>query len=92
MTKKNAVFRDVTPLSDVLEERIASIIKAERISELGTALAVGFLRSVLQLIVTANVVPSSPILVHSDDGGDNFLRNVFSYKSHTASLPEGYSS
>jgi hypothetical protein len=40
----NAVFWDVTPCgflrTDVSEERIASIIRVERISELGTALAV----------------------------------------------------
>jgi hypothetical protein len=37
--------------TDVSEELSASIIRVERISELGTTLAV----------VTANVVPSSPI-------------------------------
>jgi hypothetical protein len=45
---------------DVSEERIASIIKATRIGELGT-LAVTSNRR--QLLVTANVFPSSPILV-----------------------------
>jgi hypothetical protein len=58
--------------TDVLEERIASIIRVTRIGELGTTLAVTsnrsahyvvFLRSVLRLLVTANAVPSSPILV-----------------------------
>jgi hypothetical protein len=43
---------------DVSEERIASIIRVRRIGELGTTL-----RSILRLLVTANVVPSSPILV-----------------------------
>jgi hypothetical protein len=42
-----------------------------------------FLRSVRLLLITANVVPSSPIR-HSDDGGAKFLRNIGSYKSHTA--------
>jgi hypothetical protein len=46
--------------ADVSEERISSIIKVTRIGELGTTLA---LTSVLPLLVTANVVPSSPILV-----------------------------
>jgi hypothetical protein len=41
-----------------------------------------FLRIVLQLLVTVNVVPSSPILA-PDDGGLTFLRNVGSHKSHT---------
>jgi hypothetical protein len=39
--------------TDVSVERIASIIRVERISELGT---------VLQLLVTVNVVPSSLII------------------------------
>jgi hypothetical protein len=37
-----------------------------------------------EAVVTANVVPSSPILV-TYDGGDMFLRNIGSYKTHTAS-------
>jgi hypothetical protein len=53
------------------EEGIASIIRVTRIGELGTTLAVTsnrcklrtFLSSVLQLLVTVNVVPTSPILV-----------------------------
>jgi hypothetical protein len=52
--------------TDVSEERIASIIRMTRIGKLGTTLAVAsnvFLRSVRRLLVTANVVPSSPILV-----------------------------
>jgi hypothetical protein len=44
--------------TDVLEERIASIIRVTRIGELGTT----FLRSVLRLLVTDNVVPNSQIL------------------------------
>jgi hypothetical protein len=39
---------------------------------------------VLRLLVTANVVPCS---CHPHDGGDAFLRNVCSYKNHTASHP-----
>jgi hypothetical protein len=51
-------------IADVSEERIASIIRVARIGELGTTLAVTTNRSsVLRLLVTANVVPSSPILV-----------------------------
>jgi hypothetical protein len=58
--------------TDVSEERNASFIKVTRSGELGTTLAVTgndarceeiFLRSVRQLLVTASVVPSSPILV-----------------------------
>jgi hypothetical protein len=53
-------------ITDISEEHIASIIKVKRIGELGTASAVTstlFLRSVLRLLVSANVVPSSPIRV-----------------------------
>jgi hypothetical protein len=39
--------------------------------------------SVRRLLVTASVVPSSPIR-HPDEGGAKFLRNVGSYRSHTA--------
>jgi hypothetical protein len=46
--------------TDVSEERSASIIRVTRFGELGTTTAES---SVRQLPVTANVVPSSPILV-----------------------------
>jgi hypothetical protein len=55
---KNAVFWDVTPRGSC-ENRLSGEtyrpIRVKRISELGTAL-VAFLRSVLQLLVIANVV------------------------------------
>jgi hypothetical protein len=47
--------------SNVSEEHIASITRVKRLSELGTELAV-FLRSVFQLLVTANAVSRSQIL------------------------------
>jgi hypothetical protein len=47
---------------DVSEEPSASIIKVTGIGELET-LDIVFLRSVRRLLVTANAVPSSPILV-----------------------------
>jgi hypothetical protein len=57
-------------ITDVSEELSASFIRVARIGELGTTLAVTsnrrtlvFLRSVRRLLVTASVVPSSPILV-----------------------------
>jgi hypothetical protein len=51
--------------SDVLEELSASFIRVTRICELGTTLAVTkvFLRRVRRLLVTASVVPRSPVLV-----------------------------
>jgi hypothetical protein len=70
LTKKNGVFLHVTPVAlirtDVSEELSASFIRVTRIGELGTTLAVTnlvFLRSVRRLLVTANVVHNSPILV-----------------------------
>jgi hypothetical protein len=74
MSRRVALVR-----TDVSEEPSASFIRATRIGELGTTLAVTsnrprceeipstntlvFLRSVRQLLVTASDVPSSPILV-----------------------------
>jgi hypothetical protein len=53
--------------TDVSEELSASFITVSRIGELGTTLAVtsnrGMLRGNSRLLVTASVVPSSPILV-----------------------------
>jgi hypothetical protein len=56
--------------TDVSKELSASFIRATRIGELGTTLAVTsnrhtlvFLRSMLRLLVTASLVHSSPILV-----------------------------
>jgi hypothetical protein len=51
--------------TDVSEELRTSIIRMTRMSELGTTLAVTlyFFRSVRRLLVTANVVPRSPITV-----------------------------
>jgi hypothetical protein len=54
--------------TDVSEELSASFIRVTRIGELRTTLAVTsnrllFLSSVRRLLVTASVVPSSPILV-----------------------------
>jgi hypothetical protein len=48
--------------TDVSEELSASIIRVRRIGELGTTLAVTSNRIVHRLLVTANVVPSSPIV------------------------------
>jgi hypothetical protein len=60
--------------TDVSEESSASFIMVTRTGELGTTLA-----------VTSHVIPSSPILIHSDEGVARFLLNVGSYKSHMAS-------
>jgi hypothetical protein len=49
--------------TDVSEELSASIIMVTRICELGTTLAITINRSLRRLLATANVVPSSQILV-----------------------------
>jgi hypothetical protein len=49
--------------TDVSEELSLSFIRVTKIGELGTTLAVAILCSMLRLLVTVSVVPSSPILV-----------------------------
>jgi hypothetical protein len=71
MSSSGMLRRVALVRTDVSEELISSFIRATRIGELGTTLAVTsnrrgdlvFLRSVRRLLVTASVVPSSPILV-----------------------------
>jgi hypothetical protein len=53
----------VVLVTDISEKRIASIIRVTRIGELGTLAVTSNLRSVLRLLVTANVVGNSTILV-----------------------------
>jgi hypothetical protein len=69
---QNAVFWDVTPMalvrSDLLGERIASIIRVTRIGELRTLVVTTnrntfFIRCVLRLLVPANL-HSAPFLVN----------------------------
>jgi hypothetical protein len=67
---KNGVFWDVTACgpykTDISEELSASIIRVSRIIEVGTTLAISSNRRTLrrntQLLITANVFPSSMIL------------------------------
>jgi hypothetical protein len=94
MASSGTLRRVALVRTDVSEELSSSFIRVTRISELGTTLAVTSnqrmllkipLRSVHRLLVTASVVPTSPIhSCHPDEGGAKFLRNVSSYKSHTA--------
>jgi hypothetical protein len=56
--------------TDISEEFSASTIRVKRIDELGTTLA-----------VTSNRRTES---CHPDNGGSKVLRNVGSYKNHTA--------
>jgi hypothetical protein len=70
------------------EEISSSIIRVSRIGELGTTLAVTSHRSTLRrnpaVASYCSLVPTSPILVAPVDDGDTFLRDVGSYRSHTA--------
>jgi hypothetical protein len=59
--------------TDFSEDRSASIIRLTRIGELGRTLVVTSNRRILQRKS-----------YHPDDGGATFLRNVGSYKGHTA--------
>jgi hypothetical protein len=76
MASSGMLHRVSLVITDVSEVLSASFIRVTRIGELGTTLAVtsnrrtlrrnnkwAFLRSVRRLLVTASVVPSSPILV-----------------------------
>jgi hypothetical protein len=64
---KNAVFWDVTPCGswkiDVSDELSPYIIRVTRIGELGITLAVTSSGRTQRLLVVANLVPSSPILI-----------------------------
>jgi hypothetical protein len=73
----------------VSEERIASIIRVERISGLGVALAVTSDRNALQHDSVASYCQrcSKPAdSFHPDDRGNKFLRIVGSYKMSLWSL------
>jgi hypothetical protein len=61
MASSGLLRRVVLARTDIKKELSASIIRVTRIGELGKTLAVTSSRR--QLLVTANVVPSSPILV-----------------------------
>jgi hypothetical protein len=62
MSSSGMLRRVALVRTDVSEERSSSFIRVTRIGELLETLLV-FLRSVRRLLVTASVVPSSPILV-----------------------------
>jgi hypothetical protein len=63
--------------TDVSEERGASFIRVTRIGELGTTQAATCNRRTLCCSYFTDSC-------HPDEGGARFLRNVGSYKSHTA--------
>jgi hypothetical protein len=65
----------------VSDERIASMIRVTRIGELETELAVTSNRS---MRINTKLITILFLSCRPDDGSDMFLRNVGSYKSHTA--------
>jgi hypothetical protein len=75
MVSSGLLRRVVLVRIDVSEEPSASFIRVTRIGELGTILAATSNRRTLRASVTS---------CHPDKGGARFLRNVGSYKSHTA--------
>jgi hypothetical protein len=64
--------------TEVSEDRIASIIRVKRISELGVKLAATSNWSTQQRSDSC----------HPDNGGNTFVRNVGSYKTRTVPHPE----
>jgi hypothetical protein len=69
--------------SDISEEPSASFIRAVRIGELGKTLAATSNRGTLRRN-TKYCCSQFTDSCHPDEGGGKFLRNVGSYKSHTA--------
>jgi hypothetical protein len=88
MTRSGMFHHVAFVRADVSEEGIASIIRVTRIDELGTTLAVTSNQSTLRnnycLLVTANVVPSSPILVTLMTEVLRYSDTSTLYKSHAA--------
>jgi hypothetical protein len=68
--------------TDVSEEPGASFIRVTKIGELGTTQAATSNRSMLRRILEESSQFTD--FCHPDEGGARFLRNVGSYKSHTA--------
>jgi hypothetical protein len=73
----------------VSEELSVSFTRVTRIGELGTTLAVTSNRRTLRRNTKLVFLPTWYFFFftdscHPDDGGAKFLRNVGSYKSHTA--------
>jgi hypothetical protein len=77
-------------VADVSEELNSSIIRAARIGELRTTLAVtSNRRSVLQLLATAKVVPSSRILVALMMEALRSFETSFLTRATRRNIPEG---
>jgi hypothetical protein len=78
MTSSGMLRRLALVTTHVSEELSASFIRVTRIGDLGTTLALTSNQRTLRRILRTKT------LGLSDEGGAKFLRNVSSYKSHTA--------
>jgi hypothetical protein len=74
----SGMLRSVTLVRTDVSEKPSSSIRVTRIGELGTTLALTSNRRRLRRNTKFNDS------CHPDEGGAKFLRNVSSYKSHTA--------
>jgi hypothetical protein len=61
MNRKNAVFLDVKLFGSGQNRRFGRLYRHHHQGNMNRQARITFLRSVLRLLVTANVVPSSPI-------------------------------
>jgi hypothetical protein len=75
MASSGMLLRVVLVRTDVSEELSATFIRVTSIDAVGTTLAVTNNRRALRRNTDS---------CHRDEGGAKFLRNVGSYKSHTA--------
>jgi hypothetical protein len=76
MASPGMLHRATLVRTDVSEELGASFIRVTRIGEVGTTLAVTSNGRMLRKLLG--------IFCHPDEGGAKLLRNVGSYKNHTA--------
>jgi hypothetical protein len=87
MVSSGMLLRVALVRTDVSEELSASFIRVTRIGELGTAQAATSNRRTLRINTKwyfFAVCVGCTDSCHPDEGGARFLRNVGSYKSHTA--------
>jgi hypothetical protein len=88
VTKKNAVFWDVTPSGSCKNRCFRRMYhlhhQGDKNRQTSNISCKYHLHSVFRFLVTANIVPSSPNSCNPDDGSHTFLQYFSSYKSHMA--------